>query len=541
MTPEQINKQNENPERKRGLDFIDLIEKDGYEITNYQKVTEIAELVASGSKETLRKYYSLKDLENKMGNMEELTTDFRFGVRDILTEINAVVKNDIKLLGVDNHFDKMINGVKSKLGIYQAETRVKEAEASRAKTRAAIAALDSNTTMTEKAKNAEFRRLFNIYTGPNVKAIENAKKIESKQDDNFNINLDNDFLDKISYDLKNMYDYLMVSSLSSNAKKILIDKFNKIVAMRNEYKGRLNKYVSNLSLYKKTLLSLGLSVAADKNIKKSGKPEVSINEDMKPSEKVAETKEVVDLDKEPIIAEEAGSKEEIQNINSAPDLEIDKKPDYQFANDEEKLNSESLDSKINTINQEEPIKDSPNLTPEIKPKRGKKVIAFKKAIGKLAKPVRLTAVLFITGSFLLPALGSPFGLVAGALIAVALEKTIAKKKNLENNKDRKPIKESLLYLKDKIIKKIGHPSTTPEDKNELDELDAEISAYLEKEAAKDKETELSVVSGDDQLDEEVRLAQEIMKEEGLTPEKAAHKTIEMQAEKLADDKPMFRR
>ena len=357
----------------------------------------------------------------------------------------------------------------------------------------------------------------------NVKAIENAKKIADSQDNNFTLNLNNDFLDKIGYDLKNIYDYLMISSLSSNAKKTLIDKFNKMVAMRNEYKARLNQHKSNFNLYKNTLSSLGLSVKVDKNIKKTEKLEPSISEKSIPKETISK-----DINNT--------SSEETKSNNSFPEEPERKNSDETFSDKPKSSGETKLDEFP-----EEPKSNNLNETTPEKPKRGKKVIAFKKAIGKLAKPARLTAVLFITGSFLLPALGSPFGLIAGALMAVALEKTIAKKKNLENHKDRKPIKDSLLNLKDKIIQKVGNPRISPEDKNELEELDAEINAYLEKEAAKDKEEELSVVSGDDTLDEEVKIAQEIMKEEGLTPEKAADKTIEMQAEKTVDDKPIFRR
>ena len=485
MTPEQISKFNENPGAKKGLDFIDLIQKDGYEITNYSKVAEIAELVARGSEEPLRKYYSLKDLENKMSNMEKLTTNFRFGMRDLLNEVSTIVKNDGKFVDPDNRFDMMINDIKSKLGVVQATNRLAEAKASRVKTRAAIAALDSNTSMTQEAKNAEFRRLFAIYTGPNVKAIKNAEKIANRQDENFNMNLDNKFLDKIGYDLKNVYDYLMTINLSSESKKILIDKFNNLVAMRNEYKARFNKYMSNLNLYKNTLASLGISESASKSVKK----------EVKPAE----------------LIKDAGV-----HANTPPsEPEKDTPPP-------------------------EPEKDTPKLYDEVKPISGKKVTAFKKAKDKVAKAARLTGVFYITGAILVPAF-SIFGLLGGVIIAVAMEKIIAQKQGLTNNKERKFIKERLSELKDELIKKANLPSIMPEEKNELDNYISEIESHLVEKLDKDKVAEPVVEDELDQEDQEVRIAREIMADEGLTPEEAADKAVEMQAEVLDDGVPSLKR
>ncbi|MDD2504977.1 MAG: hypothetical protein PHF21_01745, partial [Bacilli bacterium] len=144
MSPEDRIKIYGDTPQARVMNFIDALNKDGYVMTNFSKIRELTDIIAKGGKEPLKNYQSLKELEARMIDEEELTSKFRFGLRDSLNIITNIIKNDSKFVDTENKLNNILNEIKTKLGIIQAEDRVAAAEASRAKTKEAIDALDSN-------------------------------------------------------------------------------------------------------------------------------------------------------------------------------------------------------------------------------------------------------------------------------------------------------------------------------------------------------------------------------------------------------------
>ncbi len=282
MTTEEINKSNENPGMDQILKFINTIEKDGYIVTNFKILREQTEKIARGSLEPIKVYENLRVLEAKLGNMEELTIKLRMDVRVFLDKITNIVSRDSHFNLNDTRFKTMLNDIKGKLGILQAVDRVAEAEAFRAETKAAIDALDDNTTLTPEQKMEKAIDLLKKYNGPNVEAIRNAKKVAATQENRFNQNFDANFIDKLGQDFKGVYDYLMMSDLTSETKKTLIDEFNNILKTRNEFKANHNKFLSNTKNYNNALEALGLRRKdnIDISVKKDIKPETTpkINE-----------------------------------------------------------------------------------------------------------------------------------------------------------------------------------------------------------------------------------------------------------------------
>lgn len=540
MSPEERTRIYGDTPQARVMNFIDTLGKDGYIMVNFSRIRELSDIIAQGVEEPLKNYQSLKDLESRMINEEELTSKFRFGIRDLLNKISNIVKNDPKFLDQENTLDTILNDIKTKLGIIQAADRVAEAEASRIKTKAEIDALDSDPNMSIEEKNKKARELLFTYNGANLKAIENAKYISRMQENNFSKNFNIDFIDQINQDLKKLYNYIMTVNLLPETKKTLIDNFNNLASFSNEHKAILSKHNSNKKLYENAMKSLGISKETKSKVKAEELPqtkgeltsnlddvpkqEETINSQYPITEYVHKIGEFVSL-KDPTKHQYTG---DISGLYNNKNYKI---TDLKLIDGLTYYKLEGLDDKYylaNNFEEAKEIKKSEEMPIQEENTKGKKVIANKPRIGKGAIAARMIAVTYITGGILIPAVG-PIALVPGIIYAYKEYKSYKNQKNETN--DLTITQKAFAFLANKIKEKASNVNTIPEEKAELDEMEAIVKEEVEPEVKSELEQDIP---------DFVAQAQSEMLDEGLSKEEMVDKALESLANTPADESPSMK-
>ncbi len=454
MSPEEINRNDGSSNLGRVMKFINDIEKDGYIFVD-SKVAELTEVIGRGGEEPIRKYNLLKELETKISSINNEKYNFRNEMSNLLEELSnilSIVNKDNKFVDRDNKINTVLTSVRKKLGISQSKDRLASAEASKAKTKAAIDALDRNALSPEKY-HAELKRLLFIYNGPNERTLNLAKNIDKKQEYKSEINLDIKLLDEISLELKELYDFLVISNLLPETKKQLVDQFNNIIGLKNKFKNTLGNYNSNLNQYQKTMFDLGISKASKLSNKKVQQPE---------PKKEEEPDVVKEEQPEPKKEEE-------------PDVAVAEQPEPKKEEEPDVVKEEQLDPK--------------------KSRKARKVIEVKEPknkakIGKRAIAARLAAVAYVTSVIVPVSVLPPIGLIVGATTLFYEYRLYSLKKHMMNEKTivQKAIElpkkllslpmKGLVHLAKVVYEKSLEPNITPEEKAELTKSANDIKTNL---------------------------------------------------------------
>ncbi|MDD2505346.1 MAG: hypothetical protein PHF21_03640, partial [Bacilli bacterium] len=399
------------------------------------------------------------------------------------------------------------------------------------------------------------------------KAIENAKYISTMQESKFNENFGINFIDGVNQILKKLYDHIMTINLLPETKKTLIDNFNNISTFSNEYKAAISKQNANKRLYENAMKALGISKSKQVTKDVSNKQEKNID----PLEQeVLKEKDVEEKEIEPevilsdIIKLKDSKKHQFKGNLSGLTPNKNYKVidvvlhdgithyklegmgnnlynsmDFDEVEKEEELKHDdkliSNDNSVVEIPEEKSLEESVGIISDLnKPAvPGKKVIAQTERLGKGSIAARLIAVTYVTGAILVPAVG-PIALIPG--LAYAYKEYQSYKKHKENNNEKtiiqrqkSAIQDSFTFLKRKMTDKLFSKATTPEDKQELEEMSVVIDEQIknDQETKKEENTFSEIVStGDPVLDEVLEAAQTEMAEEGLSKEELFDKALE---------------
>ena len=268
--------------------FIKSIENNNYVIDDFTKVTKLTERIGSGDDTPITNFTTLMNLKHQLDSfdIENLSKDFRDEIRLALEEVSKYMKENTKapevvdernnLTEIDK-FNKLLNEVKVKAGIVLSVDRVKEAEENREKTYQKIINLSNNTEISSEEKMTEYKRLLNIYNGPNLEAVTAAKNITARG----NVNLTDEKINELVIEFNDLYQEIMRMNLDDQVKKNMIDAFSKIAKICTNYKADLSKRKTYQNRYEKLSLDLGISY---KDIKRKDKKQEEIKEEKKSTE-----------------------------------------------------------------------------------------------------------------------------------------------------------------------------------------------------------------------------------------------------------------
>jgi len=291
MKPEEYNKLNENERLKNVMAFIDAIQANGYVVSDFERVTALADRVATGDKTPMDRLNALKGMEGLINNGEKMSLGFRESMRGNLDALANIVGNRVvinnsnaEIKSADEErleeFNQRIEGLKETLGVSIALDRVQVAMDNRAKTKAAIDELGASARLTpeqiadllpeqselaRKAKltpeqrMAEYRRLLFIYNGPNLDAIEKAKNIRGRSNSKAATDLfDVSFINGLAGLVKELNSLTMMMNFDDQTKKELIDQFAAINTTINAYRTEVVNFNNNKRAYENLLKELGI-------------------------------------------------------------------------------------------------------------------------------------------------------------------------------------------------------------------------------------------------------------------------------------------
>lgn len=496
MSPEERTRIYGDNKQSRVMNFMDRYTEDGYMVSNATRVLEITEAIANGNNDSYKIYQNMINLESKLKDFDlvKINTIFKDGVLNSLDNISRLLKKDNKFKDF-NQFERKLTDLRTKLGVIEKLNRLEEAKASKAKTREKILALDNNPNISIEEKNKKMRELLLIYNGPNEAAILNAEKITERNigRSKFDINFDAKFVNEINEDLKGIYNELMTTELMPDTKKDIIDEFNNVVKVRNQYNITKSKHESDKKFYENALNSLGLVKNPDKKekVKEVDIPkeviieepiEKEIEEPIKEIEKptkeenaiveyVAHLPEYVTL-KDPSKHRYDGNIEglvynknykvvEPVIINGLTYYKLEGLGDAVFAahNFETAKPVQDMEKEVvePTKEQEEPVKEK---------SRRKKVINIKSKVKGAGVLASVVAVSYITAT-LVPIAG-PIALIPG--VAYAIQSYMGHQKRVNAKADLTMLQRVAPFLIGKITDASVEPSRTPEEKSKLDEF-----------------------------------------------------------------------